>query len=75
MVALVLNLEVIRDNGNYRCLKNGDVVEVNVDRILGNLSFKVNDKDYGIAVSNIPKDDILFPVIINHYPGQEVEIM
>ena len=65
-----------RYSGNYGCLKNGDVVEVIVDRILGNLSFKENDKDYGIAVLNISKKpDILFPVIINHYPGQEVEII
>ena len=62
-------------NQHSGCLKNGDIIEVIVDRKIGNLSFKVNDLDYGIAISNLPKDDILYPVIINHYEGQEVEIV
>ena len=47
-------------------LKKGDIIEVIVDRKAGNLSFSINDSNYGIAYSLIPKDDILYPkVMIN----------
>ena len=42
-------------------LKEGDIIEVIVDRISGNLSFSVNDLDYGIACSQIPKEEKLYP--------------
>ena len=51
-------------NGHAGQLKKGDIVEVIVDRKSWNLSFAVNDIDYGIAHSEIPKDDTLYPV--NH---------
>lgn len=46
-----------------------------MDRILGNLSFAVNDVDYGIAFSQIPKEDILYPTIIIYDQNLSVEII
>ena len=62
-------------NGHSGKLKKGDIVEVTIDRILGNLSFAVNDSDYGIACSDIPKDDILYPVIILENMNDAVELI
>ena len=59
----------------YGELKNGDVVEVIVDRIQGNLSFAVNEINFGIACSNIPFDMILFPVVCIHDEFESVEII
>ena len=56
-------------------LKEGDIIEVTVDRISGNLSFAVNDLDYGIACSQIPKEDILYPIILINDQNQIVEIV
>jgi hypothetical protein len=51
-------------NGHSGKLKNGDVIEIIVDRISGNLNFNVNNTDYGIACSEVPQNDILYPVIL-----------
>ena len=56
-------------------LKEGDIIEVTVDRISGNLSFSVNDLDYGIACSQIPKEDKLYPIIMLYFPNQIVELI
>ena len=44
--------------GHSGRLKEGDIIEVIVDRISESLSFLVNDIDYGIAFTEIPKDEI-----------------
>ena len=62
-------------NGHSEKLKKGDIVEVIVDRKSGNLSFAVNDIDYGLAHSKIPKDDTLYPVVMLEYKGQKVELI
>ena len=63
-------------NNNYTGkLKEGDIIEVIVDRINGTLSFKVNDINYGIACSSIPNDIQLYPVINIHDLNQIVEII
>ena len=62
-------------NNHNGKLKNGDRVEVIVDRISGNLSFTVNDNDYGIACSDIQKNDILYPVVMLHDQNQKVELI
>ena len=62
-------------NHNNISLKQGDIIEVIVDRKLGNLSFAVNDINLGIACSNIPKDDILYPTVILYEQGISVEIV
>jgi len=72
---IIQNKVRIKYNNNSGKLKEGDIVEVIVDRISGNLSFSVNDSDYGIACSNIPKDDTLYPIILINDENQIVEII
>ena len=62
-------------NNNRGKLKKGDIVEVIIDRIKGNLSFAVNGENYGIACSNIPFDMILFPVVMINDEFESVEII
>ena len=62
-------------NNHSGKLKKGDIISVIVDRKFGNLSFQVNDIDYGIAFSKIPKDDILYPIISICDQNQTVEIV
>jgi len=56
-------------------LKGGDIIEVTVNRILGNLSFAINGIDYGIAFTNIPKEEILYPIVLIYDYQQTVEIL
>lgn len=56
-------------------LKEGDIIEVIINREVGELSFKINDIDYGIACSNIPNEDILYPIVLIHDMNQIVEIL
>ena len=64
---------------NYNDIKGkinkGDIIEVIVDRILGNISFADNDVNYGIAFSDIPKDDILYPAILLYEKNLNIEII
>ena len=63
------------NNKEYKSLEKGDIIEVIVDRQLGNLSFSINDDNYGIACSEIPKEDILFPIVMINDQNQIVEII
>ena len=63
------------NNHEKKSLKAGDIIKVIVDRKLGNLSFEINNENYGIACSNIPKDDILYPIVMIYNQGQIVEIV
>ena len=56
-------------------LKEGDIIQVIVDRKKGSLSFAVNDADFGIACSTIPKEDELFPTVVLYEKGLKVEII
>ena len=56
-------------------LKKGDIVEVIIDRIKGNLSFGVNGVNLGIGCQNIPNDIILFPCIGIYDILESVEIV
>ena len=56
-------------------LKKGDIVEVIIDRIQGNLSFAINGENYGIACSQIPKEDILYPTVNIFDQNLSVEIL
>ena len=56
-------------------IKKGDIIEVIVDRKLGNLSYSINGINYELACSEIPKDDILYPIIILFEQGLSVEIV
>ena len=66
---------IIKYNNHSGRLKKGDVVEVIVDRRLGNLSFAINDSNYGIACSEIPKEDILYPIVLLYDQNLAVEIV
>ena len=76
------NSKLVLLSGNYtlygknsKKLKKGDIVEVIVDRKEGNLSFAVNDSDYGIAYSNMPKEETLYPIVIILDQNNIVEIV
>lgn len=56
-------------------LNKGDIIEVIVDRKKGNLSFSINGENYGIACSEIPKEDILYPIVMIYDQNQIVEII
>ena len=56
-------------------IKKGDIIEVIVDRKSGNLSFVINNINHGIACSNIPKEDILYPTVVLYEQGLSVEIV
>ena len=62
-------------NNKYETLKKGDIIQVIIDRISNQLSFYINDIDFGIACSNIPKDDKLFPIVLLYEKNLNVEIL
>ena len=64
------------DYSNFKeDIKEGDIIEVILDRKLGNLSFAINDNNYGIACSTIPKNEELYPTILLYEQGLSVEIL
>ena len=63
------------NNKKQKTLKKGDIIEVIVDRKLGNLSFAINGENYGIACSEIPKEDTLYPIVMINDENQIVEIV
>ena len=73
------NLRNSEGESNYKNnngkLKKGDIVEVTVNRILGNLSFAINGIDYGVAFNKIPKEEILYPIVLIYDNKQTVEII
>ena len=74
-VGLRIKGKALEYNNHNEQLKEGDIIEVIVDRKLGNLSFALNGTNFGIACSTIPKDDILYPTIVLYEQGQNVEIV
>ena len=62
-------------NNHKERLKKNDIIEVIVDRKLCNLSFSVNDINFGIACSNIPKEETLYPTVVIYEQNQSVEIV
>ena len=62
-------------NGHSERFKEGDVLEIIADRIKGQLSFVVNGINFGVAFTNIPKEDSLYPVIIMQYQNQTIELI
>ena len=67
--------QILNYNNHKENLKKDDIIEVIVDRKLGNLSFAINDINYGIACSTIPKEDIFYPTIGLYEKGLSVEII
>ena len=72
---LLKNGTSINYNNHSGRLKKGDIVEVIVDRQLGNLSFAVNGSNYGIACSDIPKEDELYPTVLIYDQNLIIEIV
>ena len=62
-------------NNHKEKLKKNDIIEVIVDRKLGNLSFAVNDNNFGIACSNIPREEALYPTVILYQQNHSIEIV
>ena len=62
-------------NNHREKLKQGDIIEVIVDRKKGDLSFAVNGVNYGLNNIKIPENDELFPVVLINDQGQTVEII
>ena len=69
------NNKNINYNNHNEVINEGDIIEVIVDRKKGNLSFALNDINYGIACSTIPKDHILYPTIVLYEQGLSVELV
>ena len=74
-IKLLMKNNISDYNNHKEDFKEGDIIEVIVDRKNGNLSFAINDVNYGIACSDIPKNDILFPTIVLYEQGNSVEIV
>ena len=55
-------------------LKANDVVEVKMDTSKGNLSFAVNENDYGIAC-NITQKENLYPIVMIYDEGNSIELI
>ena len=56
-------------------LKKGDIIEVIVNRKAGNISFGVIGANYGIAYSQISKEEPLYPIVHINDQNQMVEII
>ena len=66
--------QIIYNNHSGK-LKKGDIVEIIFERRYGILSFSVNKIDYGIAFSEISKEEELYPIIIIYHQNDSVEII
>ena len=62
------------DNLNIN-IKKGDVIEVIVDRKLGNLSYSINGINHGLAFQDIPTEDVLYPTVVLFEQGLSLEIV
>ena len=63
------------NNNNNGTLNAGDIIEVIADRINGDLSFSVNNKNYGLTNIKIPNNDELYPIVLINDENQSVEII
>ena len=70
-----LNYSNYVNNKNKIIVKKDDVIKVEVDRINNTLSFSINDINCGIAASNIPQNDILYPVVMPYSVESSIEII
>ena len=74
-IRLQLKDKDIDYNNHKDNIKVGDIIEIIVNRKLGNLSYSINDINFGIACTNIPKEDILYPTVLLYEQGLSVEIV
>ena len=75
MLSIKSGSESNYNNNKREELKKGDIIEVIIDRKAATLSFSINGSNYGIAYSQIPKDDILYPIVMIHDQNQIVELL
>ena len=75
IIKLQLKGNELNYNNQKQKLKEGDIIQVIVDRKKGNLSFVVNDVDFGIACLTIPKEDELYSTLVLYEKGLKVEII
>ena len=68
-IRLQLKDKDIDYNNHKENIKEGDIIEIIVNRKLGNLSYSINDINFGIACTNIPKEDILYPTVLLYEQG------
>ena len=80
----IYNMKLILHSGSYSeytnnkfkiCAKKGDIIRIEVNRINHSLSFSINDKNCGIAYSEIPPNDELYPVIMPYEAKSSIEII
>ena len=69
------NNNILNYNQINKGLDEGDIVEVIADRGTGNLSFCVNDINCGFSSSDLPKEEILYPIVILYEQDLSVEIV
>ena len=62
-------------NSHKGTFKKDDVIEVIIDRITNKLSFAVNEVDFGIACSDIPKEEKLYPTILLYEKDLQVDLV
>ena len=62
-------------NGHNGKLNQGDIIEVTADRIKGDLSFSVNNINYGLTNIKIPNNEELYPIVLINDENQCVEIV
>ena len=62
-------------NSHKGTFKKDDVIEVIIDRITNKLSFTVNEVDFGIACSDIPKEEKLYPTIRLYEKDLKVDLV
>ena len=62
-------------NNNNGKLNKGDIIEVIADRINGDLSFAVNNINYGLTNVKIPDKEELYPIVMINDENQTVEIV
>ena len=80
----IFNMQLILHSGNYSeytnnkfkiKMKKNDIIAIEVNRIDNSLSFYINDTNCGIACTNIPQDETLYPVIIPYNCKDSIEII
>ena len=75
MLSIKSGSESSYNNNKRKKIKKGDIIEVIVDRKAGTLSFSINGSNYGIAYSQIPKDEKLYPIVMIYDENQIVELL
>ena len=62
-------------NNHSGKLKEGDIIEVIVDRLNGDLSFSINNINYGLTNIKIPEYEELYPIVLINDEKQIVELI